>query len=113
MPGGFEEEEMHIVMVYIHVKPEFADAFYQASLENARHSLHEPGIARFDVLQQDDDPSRFVLFEVYRTANDPALHRETAHYHAWKNVAEPMMAETRTKTIYHNAFPEDEKWGQA
>ncbi|HPH95165.1 MAG TPA: antibiotic biosynthesis monooxygenase [Anaerolineaceae bacterium] len=104
---------MHIVMVYAHVKPEYVDTFLQASLENARHSLQEPGIARFDVLQEDDDPTRFVLFEVYQTADDPALHRETAHYKTWKSTVEPMMAEARTKTIYHNIFPEDKKWGQA
>ncbi|MGC8782311.1 MAG: putative quinol monooxygenase, partial [Anaerolineae bacterium] len=71
---------MLIVQVHVHVKPEFVDAFIAATVENARHSVQEPGIARFDVLQQADDPTRFILVEVYRTADDPARHKETAHY---------------------------------
>jgi autoinducer 2-degrading protein len=102
---------MYIVHVHIRVKPEFVEAFKEATLENARNSLQEPGIARFDVIQQSDDPTRFVLVEVYRTPEDPAKHKETAHYNRWREVAEPMMAEPRTRAIYVNLFPDDAGWG--
>ena len=102
---------MHIVMVYAHVKAECVEDFRAASLENARNSVQEAGIARFDVLQQDDDPTRFVLVEVYRSEQDPPKHRETAHYKAWKAAADAMMAEPRSKTIYTNCFPADAGWG--
>lgn len=101
---------MHIVHVHVRVKPEFVDAFKQATIENARNSVKEPGIARFDVLQQADDPTRFVLVEVYRTPADPAQHKETAHYKAWRDQAEAMMPEPRTRAIYSNVFPPDEGW---
>ncbi len=71
---------MLVVHVYIHVKPESVDAFQQATIENASQSVQEPGIARFDMIQQMDDPTRFMLIEVYRTPDDPARHKETAHY---------------------------------
>lgn len=99
---------MHIVHVHVRVKPEFVDAFKQATIENAQNSVKEPGIARFDVLQQADDPTRFVLVEVYRTPADPAQHKETAHYKAWRDQAEAMMPEPRTRAIYSNVFPPDE-----
>lgn len=102
---------MHIVHVFIHVKPESVEAFRVATIENARNSLREPGIIRFDVIQQDDDPTRFALVEVYRTADDPPKHRETAHYKAWLAVAADMMAEPRTRVIYHNVYPDDSAWG--
>jgi (4S)-4-hydroxy-5-phosphonooxypentane-2,3-dione isomerase len=101
---------MHIVHVLVHVKPEHIEAFKAASLENARQSVQEPGIARFDVLQQQDDPARFVLVEVYRTADDPARHKETAHYAAWRDAVAPMMAEPRGAVKYHNVFPEETGW---
>jgi len=101
---------MYIVHVHIRVKPEFVEAFKEATLENARHSLKEPGIARFDVIQQQDDPTRFVLVEVYRTPEDPGRHKETAHYNRWREVAEPMMAEPRTRFVYTNIFPADPDW---
>lgn len=101
---------MHIVHVYVHVKPEHIEAFKQASLENAAHSRGEPGIARFDVVQQADDPSRFALLEVYRDADAPAQHRETAHYHAWIAKVADMMAEPRTRTLYTNIDPPDRGW---
>ncbi len=101
---------MHIVHVYVHVKADQVEAFKSATLENARNSLNEPGVARFDVLQQSDDPTRFVLVEVYRTPEDPARHRETMHYNLWREVAEPMMAEARSRTIYKNIFPDDQGW---
>jgi len=101
---------MYIVHVHVHVKPDRIEAFEAVTLENARSSLAEPGIARFDVIQQADDPTRFVLVEVYRTADDPARHKETAHYNHWREVAELMLAEPRTRTIYANVFPADGDW---
>lgn len=95
---------MYIVHVHVHVKPEFVEAFKEATLENARNSVQEPGVVRFDVIQQADDPTRFVLVEVYRTPEDPAKHRETAHYNRWRELAEPMMAEPRTRVVYQEVF---------
>ena len=91
---------MLIVHVFVHVKPELTDAFAAATRENARQSALEPGVARFDVLQQEDDPTRFLLIEVYRTPADPARHKETAHYATWKEAVEPMMAEPRRSVRY-------------
>ena len=102
---------MFIMHVFIHVKPEYVDAFRAACIENARHSVQEPGIARFDVLQEADDPTRFVLVEVYRTPEDPARHKETTHYNTWANAVKDMMAEPRTRVFYQNAYPADEGWG--
>ncbi len=102
---------MYIVHVFIRVRPDSLEAFQAATLDNARHSLQEPGVARFDVLQQADDPTRFVLVEVYRTPEDPARHKETAHYQRWREVAEPLLAEPRTRVVYANVFPEDAGWG--
>jgi (4S)-4-hydroxy-5-phosphonooxypentane-2,3-dione isomerase len=81
-----------------------------ASLVNARQSLLEPGIARFDVIQQVDDPTHFELIEVYLTPDDPSKHKETSHYNTWRVLAEPMLAEPRTRTIYNNVFPADQDW---
>lgn len=102
---------MFIVLFHVRVKPEFVDAFRQATLENARHSVQEPGCARFDVIQQLDDPTRFVLFEVYRTPQDQARHREMTHFQTWRDTVEEMMAEPRTSVKYANVFPDDEGWG--
>ncbi len=101
---------MLVVHVHVHIKPEYVQAFTQASLENARASVQEPGIARFDVIQQNDDPTRFVLVEAYRTENAPALHKETAHYKKWRDAVAPMMAEARTSVKFRNVFPADEAW---
>jgi quinol monooxygenase YgiN len=98
---------MLIVHVHVHVKPECVEAFRQATVENARQSVKEPGIARFDAVQQTDDPTRFVLVEVYRTADAPAKHKETAHYQKWRDTVQPMMAEPRTSVKYDNVFPND------
>lgn len=102
---------MFIVHVFVHVKPEQVEAFKAATVENARHSVQEPGIARFDVIQQQDDPARFVLVEVYRTPDDPARHKETAHYTTWRDTVESMMAEPRASLKYTNLFPDDAGWG--
>jgi (4S)-4-hydroxy-5-phosphonooxypentane-2,3-dione isomerase len=101
---------MLIVHVHAKVKPEFIDTFREACVENARNSVREPGIARFDVVRQEDDPSRFVLVEVYRTAEAPAQHKETAHYQAWRDAVAPMMAEPRSAVKYSNVFPDDGGW---
>ncbi len=102
---------MLIVNVYVHVKPESVDAFIAATKENARNSVQEPGIARFDVIQRNDDPTQFMLVEVYRTADDPARHKQTAHYKTWRETVAPMMAEPRSSAKYSNVFPGDEGWG--
>lgn len=100
-------EDMLIVHVHVHVKPEFVEAFRQASIENARNSVLEPGVARFDVIQHLDDPSRFVLVEVYRTPEAPALHKETDHYKTWRDSVADLMAEPRSSVKYTNLFPPD------
>ncbi len=101
---------MQIVHVHVHVKPDSVEAFKQATLENASHSVQEAGIARFDVIQQTDDPTRFVLVEVYKTAEAPAAHKETVHYKRWRDTVMQMMAEPRHGIRYSNIFPEDASW---
>ncbi|MBM3745568.1 MAG: antibiotic biosynthesis monooxygenase [Acidobacteria bacterium] len=101
---------MLIVHVHAHVKPDCVEAFKEATVENARNSVQEPGVARFDVIQQADDPARFILVEVYRTPEAPAQHKETAHYQKWRDAVAPMMAEPRTSVKYANLFPPDEGW---
>ena len=101
---------MLVVHVHVRVKPEAVEAFRQATLENARQSVKEPGIARFDVVQQDDDPTRFVLVEVYRTPEAPAAHKITAHYQVWRDAVATMMAEPRTSVKFANVFPNDDGW---
>jgi len=101
---------MQIVHVHIHVKAESLEAFRQATIENAKNSIQEPGIARFDVLQDAHDPSRFILVEVYRTAEAPAQHKATRHYAAWRDRVAEMMAEPRTSIQYLNVYPNDEGW---
>jgi autoinducer 2-degrading protein len=101
---------MHVALISIHIKPESVEAFCEASLENARSSLQEPGVVRFDLLQDKDDPTRFVLYEVYRTPDDPVRHRETPHYQAWSEAVAGMMAEPRGRAFYVNVFPSDANW---
>ncbi|MGV3755656.1 MAG: putative quinol monooxygenase [Verrucomicrobiota bacterium] len=101
---------MLIVHVQVHVKPECIEAFKQATLENARNSVQEAGIARFDVVQQQDNPARFVLVEVYRDASAPAKHKETVHYAQWRDSVAEMMAEPRTSVKYGNVFPDEAGW---
>jgi autoinducer 2-degrading protein len=105
-----EEVAMLIVHVFVHVKPEYVEAFRAATVENARHSIQEPGIARFDVIQQRDDPERFVLVEVYRSDTAPARHKETAHYQKWRDTVAEMMAEPRSSVKYADVFPLDVGW---
>ncbi len=101
---------MYIVLVHVNVKPEAIERFKAISQENARNSVQEPGIARFDVIQQADDPTRFVLVEVYRDAEAAAKHKETAHYLAWRDAAMDMMAEPRYSIKYQNIFPDEAGW---
>jgi len=101
---------MLVVHVHVKVKPDDAEAFAAASVENARQSILEPGIARFDVIRQTDDPTRFILVEVYRTSDAPAAHKETAHYAAWRDAVAPMMAEPRQSVKFSNVFPNDVSW---
>src|SRR5512138_531525 len=101
---------MLIVHVQVRVKPEAVEAFKAATLANGRESIKEPGIARFDVAQQQDDPTRFVLVEVYRTAVAPAAHKETRHYQVWRDAVAPMMAEPRSSVKLSNVFPDENGW---
>ena len=101
---------MLVVHVHVHVKPEYVEGFKQATLANARESIKEPGIARFDCVQQQDEPTRFVLVEAYRTPEAPAAHKATAHYQAWRDAVAPMMVEPRGSVKFTNLFPEDAAW---
>ena len=101
---------MQIVHVHVKVKAEFVEAFKQATVENASNSVKEAGIARFDVIQQADDPTKFILVEVYKTAETPAAHKETAHYARWRDSVTEMMAEPRQGVKYSNIFPDDANW---
>jgi quinol monooxygenase YgiN len=98
---------MLVVHVHVRVKQEAIEAFKQATLANARASLNEPGIARFDVSQDRENPTRFVLIEAYRTPEAPAAHKETAHYQTWRDAVAPMMAEPRSSVKFENLFPAD------
>lgn len=101
---------MLIVHVEVHVKPEFIDAFNVATADNATKSRTEAGIARFDVIQDIDDPSRFLLVEVYRTPTGPDHHKATEHYTKWRDIVEPMMAEPRKSKKFVNISPDDADW---
>ncbi len=102
---------MMVVCVYVHVKPEFREQFIEATLENARNTIHEPGALRFDVLQQVDDPNRFILYEVYRDADGAAAHKNTPHYARWRDTVADWMAESRRGVQYQALFPtEQSQW---
>ena len=88
---------MLIIHVQVHVKPEYVEQFKQATIVNAGNSVKEAGIARFDVIQQEDDPTRFVLVEVYRNVEATVKHKETAHYLAWVETVTDWLAEERTR----------------
>ncbi len=104
---------MYIVHVFAHIKPDQVEAFKAVTLENAHNSLKEAGIARFDVLQQEDDPTRFVLVEVYRTKADTERHKQTAHYNRWREAVEALQVEPRSKLVYANIFPDERGWDAA
>lgn len=101
---------MLVVHVHVQVKPESVAAFRAATIENASHSIRETGIARFDIVQQADDPTRFVLIEAYRDPEAPARHKETTHYQTWRDEVESMMARPRSAIRYENVFPGDPEW---
>ncbi len=98
---------MYVVFVHVHVKPESIDAFRKACIDNGSNSIQEPGVARFDIVQSADDPTRFVLIEAYRTADAPARHMETTHYYRWRDAVAEMMAEPRTQVTYESVFLPD------
>ncbi len=99
-----------VVHVHVHVVADGVEAFRRAARLNADSSVREPGVARFDVIQSIDDPTRFVLVEVYRDAAAVAAHKETAHYLAWRDAVAPLMAEPRSAVKYVNVFPDDDAW---
>lgn len=101
---------MLIVHVHVHVRSECVQEFREATIENARHSIQEPGIARFDVVQRTDDPTRFVLVEAYYDEAASKAHKETSHYAKWRDAVAPMMAETRTSVKFTNLFPDSKDW---
>ncbi len=101
---------MLIVHVHVNIKSQFIEAFKQATIENATNSVKEPGIARFDVIQQADDPTKFILVEVYKTVEASAAHKETAHYARWRDTVAEMMSEPRHGVKYANIFPDDANW---
>jgi autoinducer 2-degrading protein len=101
---------MHIVHVHAHVKPDQVETFKLATIENAQSSIKESGVARFDVIQSQDDPTKFILVEVYRTVQDSARHKETAHYQKWRDTVTPMMSEQRTSYKFTNIFPDEKGW---
>lgn len=101
---------MHILHVHVTVKPEFVEQFIEAIRDNAQNSIQEPGVVRFDVHQQQDDPTRFVLVEVYQTPDDHAKHRETAHYLKWRDEVVDMMQEARYALRYNNIYPANDNW---
>jgi autoinducer 2-degrading protein len=101
---------MHIMHVHIRIKPEHIDAFKAATIENASNSVKEPGVAQFDLIQQADDPTRFILLEVYRSPDDVASHRTTAHFNAWAAKVADMFAEPRSRVFYTNVYPADADW---
>lgn len=102
---------MLVSLVYVHVKAEYVDAFIDATKENARNSIQESGIVRFDFIQQIDDPTRFTLIEVFKSEDAPASHRETIHYLKWRDIVKDMMAEPRSAVKHVNIFPDDSGWG--
>ena len=101
---------MYIILIHVHIKPETIEKFKTATAENARNSLLEPGVVRFDCLQQTEDPTRFTLVEVYHSQDDQLLHRETKHYKDWRDAVGFMQVEPRQGVIYRNIYPDDLEW---
>jgi (4S)-4-hydroxy-5-phosphonooxypentane-2,3-dione isomerase len=96
---------MLVVHVHVRVRPGRADDFLAASLENARASLAEPGVLRFDVIQDQGDPDHLVLVEVYRDDDASAAHKQTAHYATWRDRVAELMAEPRRSEKFSAVFP--------
>jgi autoinducer 2-degrading protein len=105
------EDGMFIVHVFVHVTADKVEAFKQAARENAVNSIKEPGVARFDIIQEQTDPTKFVLVEVYRSPDAAGLHKETPHYKKWRDKVADMMAKPRTSIKYYSVFPDDHGWG--
>jgi quinol monooxygenase YgiN len=105
-----KRKTMLVVHIHVRVKAEFVERFKEATIENARHSLQEPGIARFDVVQEQDDATRFVFVEAYRTLEATTAHKATKHYETWREAVAPMMAEPRQSVKFTNLFPDDKDW---
>ena len=101
---------MLIVHVHVYVLPEQVEAFKAATAINAANSVEEPGIARFDVIEDEADPTHFVLNEVYRTVEATVAHKETAHYGAWRDTVAPMMARPRQAVRFREVYPPAEEW---
>jgi autoinducer 2-degrading protein len=101
---------LHIAIVQAQVRPDCVDEFRAATEVNARESRREAGVIRFDVIQELEDPTRFVLIEVFRDPAAANSHRETAHYQHWRDTVAPLMAEPRTNKKYVNVSPEDAGW---
>jgi autoinducer 2-degrading protein len=101
---------MLVAIINVHVIPEYIEGFKTASLDNASNSIKESGVIRFDVYQQSDDPSKFTLVEIYKSDDDPARHRETAHYARWRDAVAEMMAEPRRRTTHNVIFPPESEW---
>jgi (4S)-4-hydroxy-5-phosphonooxypentane-2,3-dione isomerase len=104
------DNQLFIVHVHVRLKPEHVEAFKIATIENARNSVQEPGVARFDVIQELEDPTQFVLVEVYRDTDAAAAHKATGHYAAWRDAVAHMMAEPRNGIKYTNVFPDAGGW---
>ncbi len=96
---------MQVTLVHVHVKPEWVEAFIEATRANHEASVKEPGNLRFDVLQKPEDPTRFMLYEAYASAEDAARHKQTAHYAAWRDAVADMMAEPRSGVPMNGLFP--------
>jgi quinol monooxygenase YgiN len=111
MPGTPKEAGMYIVHVAIHVKADNIEEFKLISMDNAQHSVEEEGVARFDVIQETEDSTRFKLVEVYRSEEAAAKHKTTTHYERWRVAVEPLLAEPRTRIVYENVFPDEKGWG--
>ena len=101
---------MLVVHVHVHVKPEQLEAFVVETRKNSNESLKEPGIARFDLIVQSDDRTRFILVEAYKTPEAPAQHKETPHYAAWRDAVAPMMASPRTSVKFESLCPDEARW---
>ena len=95
---------MYVVVVTVHVKPGFAEAFVQVTLDNARNSRHEPGNVRYDVLRAEDNPNRFAFYEAYHTKEDFVKHQQTQHYQRWKDAVADMMDQPRQGVKHHSLF---------
>ena len=102
---------LFVVHIQIRVLPQHIEAFRTATVANATESRKEQGIARFDLVQDREDPTRFVLVEAYRSEQATVAHKATAHYEAWRVAVEPMLAEPRTRRFFDACYPESGAWG--